>query len=272
MSDEPELTAQVRAWLEQGGYVLEMQVAKMLTVAMPREDGSPLLIEQGHIYQDPETGKDREGDIHVFLPVHQAVPTGQSSGLKIKRHLLSLTIECKKSGAPWVFFVGNHPLQHPWSPRKDFSRECPICQELERRLSALHPSEATAAYAVTEKRKGGSKDLAYEAVQQAASALLGMRDYFSGSQHDENRSTALGHAMVVTTSPIFTATIDSGGGLTLTEQPHTDIFVRRKSVPESQTYGVMVTVVNVASFPDLLADLVAPICDPTTDARQISGN
>lgn len=86
--DDHAMLTGVRQWLEGGGYVLEMRVARSLArLRLP--------IEQGYAYTDVDTGKERAGDIGALM---------DADTLDDYWHMLDLVIECKSTTAPWIGF------------------------------------------------------------------------------------------------------------------------------------------------------------------------
>jgi hypothetical protein len=90
VSDD-EILQDVRTWLNQLGYVLEMEVARELLPCC----SYVIQVEQ---YIDPVTAKLRETDI--FCAWSDAEPKQDTY------HSINMVIECKSTTAPWIAFFG----------------------------------------------------------------------------------------------------------------------------------------------------------------------
>lgn len=238
----------VRAWLERGGYVLEIEATDRLSRL------GPALVEQAYHYKDPITGADREGDVRAFYLIR---------GEENEEHGVTVFVECKDTTAPWVFFVGGQSAEHRTPLMATDRANCPYCWLLDRRVYAEIGSSVD-AYAVTEKRtKENSKDHAYIAVQQAASALVA--EYGSGRDvgHEEHTFASFGYAIVVTRSPLVVCGLDIHGKIHLAETRTATVIVPRLDLPDTDAgQGIAVTVVHLDSIDDVLGPLLAPF-DPT---------
>lgn len=259
MADDETLLGDVRKYLERGGYVLEMEVARTISTEW-RQSG----VEQSYRYTDPVTGTEREGDIYARLFI--------GGRLAELAHDLELLIECKRTESPWIAFVGNGD---PWGA--GFRAEgtpatgCDLCRYLASGFSPHTDARAT-AYAIVEKRNSDkrSRDHAYEAVQQAASALVATfpkTASFSG-EHSP-LEVAFGHALVVTTSPLVTCRLDHTGALQLRSVTSVKVHVPRSDGDEHPSNsalrgtGVDVIVIQDAAFQRTLRRLLqdAPASD-----------
>jgi hypothetical protein len=134
-------------------------------------------------------------------------------------HGINLNIECKKTEAPWVCFVGHNWGNGPWTATNDLDldRPCPRCKVLVGGFWELFEG-APRAYAVSEKRSQGAQDHASAAVQQAASAHRGANDLAHGEDdsHGEGGGISyVGAAVVVTTSPLLLCALDEAGAVVL---------------------------------------------------------
>lgn len=235
----------VRAWLERGGYVLEIEATERLSLLNPSS------VEQAYHFKDPITGADREGDVRAFYVIE---------GDENYDHGVMVFAECKDTTAPWVFFVGGQSAEHR-SPLMATDRaHCPHCLVLDQRIYAETRSSAC-AYAVTEKRtKENSRDHAYIAVQQAASALVA--EYGSGTDdgHEDETFASAGFAIVVTRSPLVECGLDIHGKLHLHEARTSTVIVPRLDLPDAESggHGIAVTVTHLDSIHDVLGPLLAP--------------
>ncbi|MFB7887501.1 hypothetical protein ACFCZ3_05650 [Cellulosimicrobium cellulans] len=246
---QDRLLGDVRQWLEKGGYALEMRVALSLRKRTN-------LLAQGYTYKDPATGLEREADVWGAILVNSKDPL----------HSIDIFIECKQTDAPWIGFKSHGGLNGPISFWDYYDDECAVCSGVEHSLHAFL-APIPEAYAITEKRsrekqgRQGSRDLAYEAVQQAANAFLASRvdiDEIQGHPADSRVVSGPTLAIVVTTSPIVVASLDGGGELVLEETDSLKVLVPRQGLGDSE--GVEVLVVNLDALEatlDALATLGA---------------
>ena len=79
----------VQSWLDQHGYVLEMEVARELMLHSRN-------VVQGDQCIDPVTGKLREIDVLCSW--------GDPTPAKDAYHSVQMVVECKNTTAPWVAF------------------------------------------------------------------------------------------------------------------------------------------------------------------------
>jgi len=208
------LEQEVRAWLDRNGYRLEMKVVQSL-IPLAR------IVEQGGQYVDAETKLVREFDVQASWGL-----VGAESGL----HSFSVLAECKNTQAPWVVFSGGDDwMWGAFLPTVGSESSCPTCVDVGDGVVA----EAVRGidqwgYAVTEKRnpdKGSSTDHARDAVLSAASAAYSMVEAFrqrpmpwtaneSGPKYHNYMQVV---PAVVTTSPLFTCSLDERGEVLLRE-------------------------------------------------------
>jgi hypothetical protein len=156
------LAANVKTWLAEQGYPLEMEVARLF-----REAGFSVL--QSEYYKDPSTSQHREIDVVASI---------QRRSKSILRRI-SFVVECKASrDKPWVVFT---------SSEKSLAAPARIAQNAgnifgRSQLQRLSHSEEVQAlslfglperpgYAVTQAFTTG-KDLPYEACVGAASSAV----------------------------------------------------------------------------------------------------
>lgn len=239
MDNDGSTVESVRAWLERGGYVLEMQVARLLA-------GQNLSIEQGYRYTDPVTGKEREGDLTGFMDFDT---------IDDHWHALDLVIECKSTTAPWVGFIGHTGGNGPFTAGSYLDADCDLCMAMLLRFAELR-RESPNVYALTEKRSGNGKDYAYEAVQQAASAVLGRYSSAGFDGHADTKIvTMLAVPIVVTESPLFTCALDGDGNVILEPVARMTVVVPRLRLPEPDSDGVEILVVRSDALLTLVADL-----------------
>lgn len=258
VADESKLIEDVRAWLEKGGYVLEMDVARRFAAR-----GG--MITQGAHYIDPETDKGREIDI---------VCTFIGSTGNADPHSIRAFIECKSNTAPWVLFTNSGANIATWEPTSHTQDGCARCETIEERLAKL-TRPLISAYAVAEKRSpqgGNGVDHAYQATQQASNALVAeFRDSPAWAGHDESSVPivpAFGLAVVVTKSPLVTCRLGGeGGDVELAVTTAAVVSVPRLDVPDAE--GVSVLVVNHDHL-DGIIDRLASCVGRTRNRNQAS--
>jgi len=213
VTDPSPILSDVRSWLEREGYVLEMEVARLLVAAHAS-------VTQGARYTDPETGKDREIDVVAFTQEPEEI---------CQSHNLKFLVECKSTTAPWVFFLdGGH--ERPAGGVLFGDQYCRKCFSIGSSLG-LFREELPMAYAVTEKRSGGGQDHAYQAVQQAASVVFaefGLTPSWDGHAEPGAASGSLfAVPIVVTRSPLVTCELLPDGSVALTATDTASVLVRR---------------------------------------------
>ena len=224
--------AELHAWLNRGGYVLEMEVAAVCA----RQ--SPTYLEQGFRFSDPDTGKEREGDVIASFALEQSLAT---------EHSLTLIFECKNTTAPWVGFVGRSAgLQAGWVGSRGYDWTCGECRRVELAVEELFPTSPR-SYAITEKRSKNTVDHAWEGVQQAASALLAIspRDEAEASSHSPAGAMSDIRSLVVTRSPLYTCTLTPDGRPQLQEVPSMNVLVQRPTHIPMYLDGVVVHVMTL---------------------------
>ncbi|WP_353073840.1 hypothetical protein [Tunturiibacter gelidiferens] len=82
---------EVKKWLTEQGYPLEMRAAKIF-----RKAGFE--VQQAQLYTDDEAGKRREIDLIAMSPDHVGLTQ------------IAFTIECKSSKKPWILFSSGNNL------------------------------------------------------------------------------------------------------------------------------------------------------------------
>ena len=230
-----KLLDDVRTWLQKGGYVLEMRVARLV-----RQHTN--ILWQGAHYTDPVTGKDRETDVGALMILDDPDED--------RWHAVRLIIECKQTSAPWVFFVGDGSGNGPASAWDWFDEHCETCLAIEEDHTTFERAIPT-AYAVTEKHATKAPDHAYEAVQQVAStflASLGPERRLDGHPDDVNQISGVAIPFVVTTSPLVLCKLDEAQ---LEEVDAVGVTVARADLRDDGD-GVHVTVVRETALAELL--------------------
>lgn len=257
MEEESPLIADVREWLEKGGFVLEMQVARAL-------GGWGAVVDQGFRYSDPVTGKEREGDLRAWVTLSRGEPL----------HRLHVFAECKATAAPWVFFVGERSdTVGPWQPGQHTDPHCEICSAtLSAARSMGRPLHA--AYAVSEKRNANAPDHAYQAVQQVASAVIaeyGDEIHWGGHDMLLMDATEVAVPIVVTTSPLVACALDHGGDVVMEEVDRIIVKLPRAEVPPEIGSGLHVTVVRFSALGSFLAELNDAVVSPAATLGEADG-
>lgn len=171
---------------------------------------------------------------------------------------MQFVIECKNSTAPWVLFIGETDPNGTWHARHYLDWDgCSLCVALMEDYSDLL-RRTPIAYAVSEKRTRGDKDLAHEAAQQVTSALVAeyapLHDDNDGHP-DVNVTTHIGVPIVVTNSPLVICRLDQDAETHLQTAKRVTAAVTRVSLPARDQSAVAVTVVNLDSLDDLLDEL-----------------
>lgn len=233
----------VRDWLSRGGYVLEMSVAQKIAKRTN-------YFWQGFHYLDPITQQEREGDLQGLLNFRD---------VDEHDHAVQFVIECKNTTAPWVFFTGETDPNGTWHARFYLDwNGCSLCRALMEDYSDLL-GRTPIAYAVSEKRTGGAKDLAHDAVQKVTSALAAEytpQDEGEDAGHPDTKFVShIGVPIVVTRSPLVMCTLDEGGDADLQTLTRVTVAVPRENLPVRDQRTVAVTVVNLDSLDDLLDEL-----------------
>lgn len=244
MPDEPALLDGVRKYLERGGYILEMQVAQTIQRVHPSS-----YVQQGYRYVDPLTGKEREGDVDATLFVGRVSEPG---------HSLRLAIECKRTDAPWIAFYGDGAWYDSLI-RVDGVRhsKCGYCRTIAQHVRA--PADGRKhAYAIVEKRNEDKQgqDHAYQAVQQAATALMSLVPGPASARRPDN-PVEFGQPIVVTTSRLITCELDANGDASLAEVDSLSVLVERTrhapDVRKAQLDAIGVTVVRADALEQVLS-------------------
>lgn len=252
-----ETLTNVREWLERGGYVLEMEVARRL---MRRTN----LVSQGEVYTDPVTGSEREIDVTaVFLRADSSPGEDKGTG---RLHGLRLVIECKNTTAPWIGFVGHGGGNGGWIPSSSMDPDsCDVCNHMtelpwEMALRCPH------VYSVTEKRAKNTPDHAHAGTKQVTSAILaeygGHDEQIHERGHDDSQAIpCLAVPVVVTTSPLILCELDAKGQVNLTPTGRMFVGVAGYQLPDEAT-ETEVWLVNISDFEDFLDDILQAIADP----------
>jgi hypothetical protein len=257
VSDASELIDDVRVWLERGGYVLEMQVARIMRARNA-------MVEQGYRYTDPQTGQEREGD--VTASIHRLEGSDHIHGYE-------LLVECKATQSPWVVFLGRSDWANAWHPRQLFSLHCEECLDLAMNYNDFL-REAPTGYAMTEKRVLKGKDHAYEALQQVTSSAISRFPETPAWQEEQHANVddikAIGVPVVVTESPLITCSLNADGTVDLRERDRVTVFVPRIGLPQGHGGdGIEVSVVRLSALETFMDALCRLVTGEESDDRNI---
>jgi hypothetical protein len=213
------LESQLRHWLDQHGYPLEMRTAQALSEAQ-------FLVMQGVSYTDPTTGAKREIDLQAFRFLELNIEDRK----RIIGIHLRLVIECKSTkGRPWMAFAAHpHPFEFDYYPfflsrgSKHFLDFALILQRNVPELPQLplpNPGMFPEAYAVAVAfRPPNDNDLAHAAVKAVTAAVQ--------SLDKEEDIDMVGYGvltlndqipLVVIDQPLFLASLMSDGSLEIRE-------------------------------------------------------
>lgn len=156
--DEEKLLQDVSNWLDTGGLVFEMEVARRIAE-------STFITTQGEHYIDPITRDEREIDVKAYMNfgIHNNT-----------LHVVQIFAECKGGAAPWIVFSGRSWENGAYDPVFYAQDDCSACVTISEDLGRL-VRNIPSGYAIAEKRnkeKPGGQDHAYQAVQQVTNATL----------------------------------------------------------------------------------------------------
>ncbi len=205
------ITENVRAWLEEQGYPLEMRVA-----AAFRETGFE--VRQSSVYIDPQSSKGREVDVIASDPDYIGC---------VEIHFV---IECKSSKKPWILLTADDVLSSynrlsalgvlSDATRSTFGKRV---VELIDSLPWL-PKSSRCGYAFRQAFSGNS-DLAYTAAMNVASAC----EYLVYPKGDSPSAPfIIAFPLIVVDSPLLECTLQPDGKLQLDEVSQGEfLFVAR---------------------------------------------
>ncbi len=198
--------------LEKVGFPTEVEISSKL-------EHAKWMVYNGALFEDPETGKDREIDIHsVYIDfslvdnIPQPVKRGDEN--KMISHLI---IEVKKTSKPWVFF-DNGNMSWPQIPTQNFKSTQKEFHELllddfkklglksHRYINAkLHKS-----YHVSFSSPSETSSI-YEALVKTSKAL----DYFKSHYGTGGYSFHLFTPIIILDGSLWSATLDKHGKVKL---------------------------------------------------------
>ncbi len=251
-----DLKTRVSAWLNKSGFPLEMRVAQAFKdrLASSREWD----VETNVSYEDPETGLTRERDLVADTSIDIFAERGV--GVSIE-----LFVECKSTSSPWVvlkeefddpgkrrplFRAYGHTSANLRLQQRD-GQLSEFCKTLDKYLAGRIPVVPNPGYGVAEAfKKSNESDVPYAATQQVLSSMNYTRsDYYGGS--DGRLNIVFFFPVVITTSPLFEATLDRATGEVVTQQvSRTAVLVSHRKALETP-----VSLVNDTAIDSLLNDL-----------------
>jgi hypothetical protein len=217
-----------RAWLKKQGYSLEYRVARQL-----RSTG--FSVTRGRAYVDPqEPSKWREADIDARLMLATTAVT--------EPLILHLSVECKRSSAPWVVFTDIAPKRGPISGLGPSSEKAFIAFQDE-----LPAAEVSGFMVATADDKGGDK--AFEALNQAYKAADSTTSVASPGSY-------VVMPVVVTDTATFAVSYDAVGVEILDPVSHARIIF---NVPSGPTIIDLVALNHLADYLDELKETVGEV-------------
>lgn len=244
---DDNLLDDVKQWLDRNGYRLELATARTLMKY------SPVSIDQGAQYVDPNTGVLREIDV---------VASWGKIGSKKSWHMSHVYVECKNTTSPWIGFLRAEDDAGS-IPDYGYVGGCETCTQLGSEIGAwARIGTREHAYAVVEKRnpEKGSRDLAREAVLSVASAVRSAQHWILAEHarekeeyDDQDHRFDSCIPVVVTTSPLFACSLDANGDVTLTrvEELVTSL------TPDPASEPMLVTICTADRFEARTEELVA---------------
>ncbi len=240
----------VTAWLNETGFPLEMRTARQFQ----QHDLMGIWeIWPNSTYTDSNTGSMREIDIDAYRFAEHNDPSEISIGFEV-------VCECKATANPWVVLVetfeentrplassiGKWPLMHKvgGEPLK-----CNLTHiNFMSYGAATLPVVNRPGYGAVEAfRKPGEKNSANDAIRQVIDALIGVQSKLAIPSLP-TIVVMYYFPIIVTTSPLFEATLAADGRATVIRQ------VSRTSVlfDRSENQNVEVVLLNESEVPNLL--------------------
>jgi len=220
---------QIKKWLEDQGYPLEMRTASEL-----RKAGFD--VTQSELYTDQETGKAREIDVVALYPDHVGVTR------------LAIFLECKASKKPWLLLCDPQVLAG-YNRVRSFAavdqnaikamHERPVFDVLMSACPWFRKDELT-GYSL--RSAFSEKDIAYEATLGAAKASI---DYVNGAK-DYQQTVAF--PVIVIASPLIRCSLDKDGEIQLEEIIEGEVFVKYDLVKPFRTCVRIVTLAGLPEF------------------------
>jgi hypothetical protein len=208
------VSSKVLAWLDVGGFPLEMKAA-----AAFRHAGFE--VRQSATYADPMTEKGREIDVLANDPDLFGFID------------LATVVECKSSPNPWVVLTANDAMEgyNRLRTRAVFTDRAYLGLTRDSmhklKVSPLLHAEGRCGYALRQAFSKGN-DPGYEAAMAVVSACRGI---FPPSTGSGAATVAAAMPVIVVNAPIFECELDLDGGLRLTEVQQSD-FIFSARIPE----------------------------------------
>jgi hypothetical protein len=242
---EVPLIEKLKGWIESSGYPLELRVAR----AFHRKAN---LVDLAHLYDDPETGTQRE--IDVIAVWERRVPNGM---LRVR-----ITIECKTSKHPWIVFGHG---------RRRFKREAaytlraasmPITPVLlhagrngELDGNALLHSSSFVGSTATEAFTQGT-DHAFAAIMSAGKAALGAV-HAANESFGVTRALEICFPLVVLSGRLFECHLSDAGELVTEETRRAAVSWKRSPLPflKENPMSSLLSIVDIVTE-DGLAEFV----------------
>jgi hypothetical protein len=271
------LQSKVYNWLLKTGFPLEMRTARNIYQDDRLNEWDMFA---GREYMDDRTGEVRESDIRAFSwwGVKDAV-----SGIELSAWA-DVIIECKSTSSPWVILRDPMDLPGDHRPLIDFGHRNLYEIRCEQDKDQILQLVNRFAYAFNERqyrhrpsgygliealKEPGGKNSAYHAVQQILSASRNIAEEFFGRAF-EGPAFYCAVPVIVTTAPLFEASLTEGSGELLLEPIEWGSVL----TIDSRRFNCRVTIVNESALPKLQDDmanwvLVAPDALKTIDLSAV---
>lgn len=202
-----DLKEKLETWLVENGHALELRTARAL-----RRSGLPVF--EGFRYRDGRDSAVREGDILIRFPQ-------QNVGLEI-----ALVIECKQTVSTWVGVRDSTPRKRSLQKLADMATAQHGDANADDTISGLVDAlpwlldDMTCCSRVVEAfTKPGSKNSAYDAVRQVASAARGITHDMDDEIDERGKLVVTGAVIgvIVTTARLFIYGLNRQGDTTIDE-------------------------------------------------------
>lgn len=241
MGGQDELLDKVSEWVETSGRALELRTARAM------REGYPLHVNQSLAYADPETGKQREGDVGATY--HWWMGDAAAS--------LDVAIECKSgTNHPWVAFYDHRTVDSPYVGEwlllnGDWTSDELLSLGVSWDAQEALTSVRAASHAMSALGKDSNNE-AHNSMQQAMSFArsLAARNlkYVSVAQERKmSKAIKAAVAVVVTQAPLFDCELTSDGEVNLQPVDRFDVYLDLGSAGGLKR----VCVRNEGSFRDL---------------------
>jgi hypothetical protein len=234
------LEQQVRSWLAEHGYPLEMRTAEVL-----RQSG--LFWDHGRVYRDPISDKVREIDVMGYLDVGKDLS-------------LSLVLECKHSKSkPWVLFCTDQPV----ASRVGFVHSLPTNAAAKELVRSIDRDPAVQSLTFFDKPPLVGFNLVRTHTENQDTAFHAVHGVTTASRAIASKSKNSKHAMlyvpvIVVNSPIMQCHLpNKGNDIELKEVQHGVLLHSWEVVEAAGSVRSLtrVHVVNIESLPEFIEDL-----------------